>query len=55
MNRLLICTAIGLFLGLTPALALDDATTAPGADTSSGAAQQSSHLLVPNQRWTTKG
>jgi hypothetical protein len=42
MNRLLICTAIGLFLGLTPALALDDATTVPGADTSSGAAQQSS-------------
>ena len=42
MNRLFICTAIGLFLGLTPALALDDATTGPGADTSSGAAQQSS-------------
>ena len=38
MNRLFICTAVGLFLGLTPALALDDATT----DTSHGAAQKSS-------------
>lgn len=42
MNRLLICTTVGLFLGLTPALALDETTTVPGADTSSGAAQQSS-------------
>ena len=42
MNRLFICTAVGLFLGLTPALAVDDAATVPGADTSSGAAQQSS-------------
>ena len=43
MNRLLTCTAIALFMGLTPALSADK--TAPvqqGADTSTGAAQQSS-------------
>jgi hypothetical protein len=43
MNRLLTCTAVVLFLGLTPALAADKAATVPGAaDNSSGAAQQSS-------------
>jgi hypothetical protein len=43
MNRLLTCTAIALFLGLTPALAVDNAAPVPGAaDTSTGAAQQSS-------------
>jgi hypothetical protein len=43
MNRLLTCTAVALFLGLTPALAADKSMTVPGAaDTSSGAAQQSS-------------
>ena len=43
MNRLLTCTAVALFLGLTPALAADKAATVPGAaDNSSGAAQQSS-------------
>lgn len=43
MNRLLTCTAIALFLGLTPALAVDKAAPVPGAaDTSTGAAQQSS-------------
>ena len=43
MNCLLICTAVALFLGLTPALAADNNATVPGAtDSSSGAAQQSS-------------
>ena len=41
MTRFLTCTAVTLFLGLAPALAADKAV--PGtADTSSGAAQQSS-------------
>ena len=43
MNRLLTCTAVALFLSLTPSLAADKAATVPGAaDNSSGAAQQSS-------------
>jgi hypothetical protein len=43
MNRLLTCTAVVLFSGLTPALAADNNSTVPGAtDSSSGAAQQSS-------------
>ena len=43
MNRLLTCTAIALFLGLTPALSADNAAPVQqGADTSTGAAQQSS-------------
>lgn len=43
MNRFLTCTAVALFLGLTPALADDKSATVPGAaDTSTGAAQQSS-------------
>ena len=42
MTRFLTCTAVTLFLGLAPALAADIAVVPGAADTSSGAAQQSS-------------
>src|SRR5215212_1158981 len=40
MSRLVICTAIAVFMVLTPALAADDQPA--GADTSTGAKEQSS-------------
>ena len=42
MTRFLTCTAVTIFLGLAPALAADKAVVPGAADTSSGAAQQSS-------------
>jgi hypothetical protein len=42
MSRLLISTGIALFMALTPALAADQATPSGGADTSTGAKEQSS-------------
>ena len=42
MTRFLTCTAVTLFLGLTPTLAADKAMVPGAADTSNGAARQSS-------------
>ena len=42
MTRFLTCTAVTIFFGLAPALAADKAVVPGAADTSSGAAQQSS-------------
>jgi hypothetical protein len=42
MSRLLIGTGIALFMALTPALAADPASPSAGADTSTGAKEQSS-------------
>ena len=42
MTRILIGTGIALMMALTPALAADPATQSGGADTSTGAKEQSS-------------
>jgi hypothetical protein len=42
MSRLLISTGIVFFIALTPGLAADQATPSGGADTSTGAKEQSS-------------
>ena len=52
MTRILIGTGIALMMALTPALAADPATQSGGADTSTGAKEQSS---APPFVWSSRG